>query len=427
VEGVNGGLVLAHAGPGDVPSVLTSERLLTAWTFAPLPAAAALLMAVAYVAGVRRLRARGVRWSPWRTLSFVGGGLGSLVLATQSALATYDTVLISVHMIQHMVLNMAVPIFLALGAPVTLALRTVGPGIRRALLAVLHSRVAGVLTFPVVAGAIFVANPFVLYMTGLYEATLRNPWLHDLNHLHFVAVGALWFWPLLGLDPLPRRAPYGLRMLAVFVTLPFHAFLGVVLMGASPVLGGGWYAELGRTWGPSPAQDQETAGGILWATGDLVGVLVLGVLFAQWVRASEREAAREDRRLDRSRPRRPRRSSVRGRRPRRGNEHRRRTMPGVPDHPEEATMTTAPRSDAPTALPDDGRTVSVLVYSDNRAIRERVVSGLGRRPAPDVPRVRILECATPPAVIGAFDAGQVDVAVLDGEAAPRAAWASAAR
>jgi CheY-like chemotaxis protein len=93
-------------------------------------------------------------------------------------------------------------------------------------------------------------------------------------------------------------------------------------------------------------------------------------------------------------------------------------MPGVPDHPEEATMTTAPRSDAPTALPDDGRTVSVLVYSDNRAIRERVVSGLGRRPAPDVPRVRILECATPPAVIGAFDAGQVDVAVLDGEAAP---------
>jgi putative copper resistance protein D len=221
------------------------------------------------------------------------------VLATQSALATYDTVLISVHMIQHMVLNMAVPIFLALGAPVTLALRTVGPGVRRALLAVLHSRVAGVLTFPVVAGAIFVANPFVLYMTGLYEATLRNPWLHDLNHLHFVAVGALWFWPLLGLDPLPRRAPYGLRMLAVFVTLPFHAFLGVVLMGASPVLGADWYSALGRTWGPAPAQDQETAGGILWATGDLVGVLVLGVLFAQWVRASEREAAREDRRLDR--------------------------------------------------------------------------------------------------------------------------------
>jgi putative copper resistance protein D len=248
---------------------------------------------------VRRLRSRGVRWSPWRTAAFVGGGVGSLLIATQSALATYDTVLIWTHMVQHMVLSMAVPIFLALGAPVTLALRTLPPAPRRTLLAALHSRVAAVLTFPVVAGVVFVANPFVLYLSGLYDATLRNPVLHDLNHLHFVLVGALWFWPLLGLDPLPRRIPYGLRMLAVFVTLPFHAFLGVTLMGSSTPIGGDWYAGLGRTWGPSPLEDQEIAGGLLWASGDLVGLAVFAVLFVQWVRSSEREAAREDRRLDR--------------------------------------------------------------------------------------------------------------------------------
>ena len=127
---------------------------------------------------------------------------------------------------------MIAPVFLALGAPITLALRTLPPGGRGRLLAVLHSRVARVLTFPVVAGVIFVANPFALYLTGWYEATLRNPLLHDLNHLHFVLVGCLWFWPILGLDPMPNRLPYPLRLLAVFATMPFHAFLGVAIMSA---------------------------------------------------------------------------------------------------------------------------------------------------------------------------------------------------
>ena len=296
---MNGLVVLAHAGPGDVPPALTPVRLLTVWTLEPLPLVTVLLAAGLYLAGVRRLARRGVRWSPWRTVAFVGGGLGLLLLVTQSALAAYDTVLIWVHMVQHMVLSMLVPVCLALGAPITLALRTLGPRLRTALLAVLHSRVVAVLTFPLLTGALFVANPFVLYFSGLYEATLRNAWLHDLNHLHFVLVGCLWFWPLLGLDPLPRRWPYGLRVLAVFATLPFHAFLGVVLMGAAQPIGGQWYAELQRGWGPSPLDDLHLAGGILWGSGDLVGVAVLIVLAAQWVRESEREAAREDRRLDR--------------------------------------------------------------------------------------------------------------------------------
>ena len=282
-----------------MPGPLTAERLLTAWTFEPLPAAAAVLAGVLYLLGVRRLRARGVGWSPWRTYAFVGVGLGSMLLATQSALATYDSVLLWVHMVQHMVLSMVVPIFLALGAPLTLALRTVGPGPRRLLLAVLHSRVAALLTFPVVTGLVFVANPFLLYFSPLYEATLRHEWLHDLNHVHFVLVGSLWFWSVLGLDPMPRRVPYGLRLLAVFATLPFHAFLGVAIMGASTVLAQDWYSSLARTWGPTLLDDQRTAGGILWATGDLIGLVVFAILFVQWSRASGREAEREDRRLDR--------------------------------------------------------------------------------------------------------------------------------
>ncbi|MCI0689799.1 MAG: cytochrome c oxidase assembly protein, partial [Sporichthyaceae bacterium] len=188
---------------------------------------------------------------------------------------------------------------LALGAPITLALRTLPRPGRRLLLRVMHSRPARVLTFPAVAGAIFIANPFALYFSGLYEATLRNPVLHDLNHLHFVLVGCLWFWPLLGLDPMPNRVPYPLRMLGAFATLPFHAFLGVAIMSSTTVLAASWYESLNREWGPGLLDDQQVAGGILWVTGDLVGLVVFAVLFAQWARASEREAEREDRRLDR--------------------------------------------------------------------------------------------------------------------------------
>jgi putative copper resistance protein D len=294
-----GATLLAHAGPGHEPAPLTPLRLLTGWQLEPVPALGVLVVAGLYLYGVHRLRARGDAWSPWRTVMFVGLGLGSFVLATQSALAAYDTVLFSVHMVQHMILAMLTPVFLALGAPITLAIRTLPRGGRRLLLAAMHSRVAKVLTFPVVAGVLFVANPFALYLTGWYEATLRSGLLHDLNHLHFVLVGCLWFWPLLGLDPMPGRIPYPLRLIAVFTTMPLHAFLGVAIMNSSTLIAGDWYAELDRSWGPTLQRDQEIGGGILWATGDLVALVVLGVLFIQWARDSAREARREDRRLDR--------------------------------------------------------------------------------------------------------------------------------
>jgi cytochrome c oxidase assembly factor CtaG len=297
--GVDPSILLAHATPGSPIAPLTPARLLSGWSFEPFPLLVVLLLGGLYVTGVRRLRARDISWSRWRTASFVGLGLGSFLLATESALATYDTVLLSVHMVQHMVLSMVTPIFLALGAPVTLALRTLPGRPRGWLLRLLHSRLAKVLTFPPLAGAVFVANPFVLYFSGWYEATLRNGLLHDLNHVHFVLVGCLWFWPLLGVDPMPLRVPYPLRMIAVFATLPFHAFLGLAIMSMTTVIAGDWYAAMGRTWGAGPLADQRTAGGILWAAGDIVGLVVLGALAVQWMRASEREAEREDRRLDR--------------------------------------------------------------------------------------------------------------------------------
>jgi putative copper resistance protein D len=287
--------VVAASGetpPFAVASLVTGAQL-DSWLAVGLLVAAAV-----YLYGTHRLRARGDRWPVGRTVAFLGPGLGTVALVTVSGIGAYDTTLLSVHMAQHMALSMVAPIFLALGAPVTLALRTLPARSRRTLLSVLHSRVAAVLTFPLVAFGLFVANPFALYFTGLYEQTLRHEWLHEFMHAHFIVTGCLFFWPLLGRDPLPGRWPYPARALLMVLSVPFHTVLGLTIMQQKTLVGGDWYPSLGLSWA-DPWADQVTAGGVLWAGGELVSVTMLGVLVVQWIKQSRQEAARIDRQLDR--------------------------------------------------------------------------------------------------------------------------------
>jgi len=278
--------------PFTVSSIFT-EASFNGWIAVMLVVAAGL-----YLYGVHRLHARGDKWPLSRTLLFVGAGLGSIAAVTVSGLAAYDTTLLSVHMVQHMMLSMVAPIFLALGAPITLALRVLRGTPRRRLLAVVHSRVARVLSFPLVAYAIFVANPFVLYFSGLYRLTLENSIAHEAAHAHFILTGCLFFWPLVGLDPLPGRWPYPGRALLMVLSVPFHTVLGLTIMQSTTLLGGDWYPSLGLSW-VDPWSDQKVAGGILWAGGEFVSITMIGVLVMQWVKQSEREARRIDRELDR--------------------------------------------------------------------------------------------------------------------------------
>jgi putative copper resistance protein D len=288
--------VLAHGADGLPPfspaSVVTEAQ--------PASLATVLLIVAAgvYLWGVLKLRGRGDRWPVGRTVVFLLG-LAALALAMVSGIATYDATLLSIHMVQHMILSMAAPILLALGAPVTLALRTASPGPRRVLLTALHSSVAKFFTFPLVTFGLFVASPFVLYFSGLYRVTLEHEWFHQFVHLHFVIVGCLFFWPLIGIDPLPGRMSYPLRALLMFLSTPFHTVLGLTVMQSANLLGGDWYSSLGLGWA-DPFADQQLAGGILWAGGEFVAVGMLGALVFQWMRHADREARRIDRALDRA-------------------------------------------------------------------------------------------------------------------------------
>jgi putative copper resistance protein D len=286
------------AGGEAVPPPFTVSRVLTETRLDSWLTLGLVLAAGLYLYGVYRLRLRGDRWPVVRTVCFLFPGLGGIAAVTVTGLGAYDTALLSVHMIQHMVLSMIAPIFLALGAPVTLALRTLPLRPRKRLLAIVHSRVARVYSFPLVAFAIFVVNPFALYFSGLYEITLRHEWAHELVHAHFIMTGCVFFWPLLGLDPLPGRWPYPARALLMLLSVPFHTVLGLTIMQSTTLLGGDWYPSLHLSWS-DPWNDQVVAGGVLWAGGEFVSVTMLAVLVVQWIKQSEREARRLDRELDR--------------------------------------------------------------------------------------------------------------------------------
>lgn len=286
------------AGPPDL------ARLALGWRFNLLFGTAAIVLAVVYLLGVRRLRQRGDTWATGRAVAWLAGCAGLLV-ATSSGIGRYGPAMFSVHMAQHMILGMLVPILLVLGAPVTLALRAlpaVGrngpPGPREWLLAAVHSPVARWSTSPVVTLPLFVGSYYALYFSGLFPAALPEHWAHQFMNLHFLLVGGLFFWPLVGIDPAPRRLPPAARLGIVFASVPFHAFFGVALMSANSVIGGDYYRGLALPWVPDPLRDQQLGGGLAWASGEVPLLLVVIALLIQWSRQDERSARRDDRRAD---------------------------------------------------------------------------------------------------------------------------------
>jgi cytochrome c oxidase assembly factor CtaG len=298
------GAAWAGPAPGAEVPAPTLRRVLLGWSLDPLPSVLLVAAGVLYLAARRRLVAGGVAWPVQRTACFLGG-LGALALALLSPIEAYDTVLFSVHVAQHMLLTMVAAPLLALGAPITLALRATRGRARRRMVAVLHSPPVRVLGHPLVAWVLFTVSLYGLYFSPLFDLSLRNRLVHDLVHLHFLAAGLLFWWPVVGIDPTRWRLPHIARLLFVFLMVPFHAFLGVAIMNSGRLLAPS-LATFRRSWGPTPLADQQAGGAILWGAGDLVALgAVLGILVA-WASYDQNVVAvREDRRLARERAARP--------------------------------------------------------------------------------------------------------------------------
>jgi cytochrome c oxidase assembly factor CtaG len=275
------------------------------WRFDPLIGTAAIVLALGYLVGAALLRRRGDHWPVGRTIAWTLG-CAALLITTSSGVRAYGSAMFSVHMGEHMALNMFVPVLLVLGAPVTLALRVLptapkgeAPGPREWLVWFVHAPVTRFLSHPVTAFLLFVGSLYLVYFTPLFDTLIRYHWGHEFMSVHFLLTGYLYYWGIIGIDPGPRRLPFLGRLGLLFAVMPFHAFFGIATMTMTSSLGESFYRSVNLPWLQSISDDQHMGGAIAWGSSELPVIIVVIALVAQWARQDRRTGAREDRHSDR--------------------------------------------------------------------------------------------------------------------------------
>jgi putative copper resistance protein D len=265
-----------------------------------------LILAVAlYIKGVMVLTKRGDKWPIGRTISFAIG-ISAVDFATSGGLGLYAHFSFSWHMVAHMTLGMIAPIAIVLGAPITLALRTLPQGrnsqergVRGTFLAVLHSRYSSIIVNPVGALVIFDGSLFLLYFTSLFGKLMNTHAGHLFMNIHFLLAGFLFFHVIIGIDPNPKRPPFLVRIVTLLAAMSIHAFFSVALMSSSTLIDSGYFASLQTPWVGDLLADQNKGGAIGWAMGEIPILIALVATFVMWTRDDAREARRIDRSTER--------------------------------------------------------------------------------------------------------------------------------
>ncbi len=241
---------------------------------------------VVYLAGVYRIRRRQPE-APWpirRTAAFLVGAV-AVVVAIDSVLGVYDDVLFSDHLAQHLVLIMvAAPLF-AMGAPVELARRATSGLAHRLLTKTLRSRTAEVVGHPIFGFLLYALMIPVAHLTSLYNLTLINTPVHEVEHGVFLLIGYMFWRPVVGIEPSRHRLSPGLRLLYLMLALPVDTFTGLALSSATHELFSA-YASIHRTWGPSRLDDLHLGGDFMWIGGDALMVVAMVPVGVQWRRSN---------------------------------------------------------------------------------------------------------------------------------------------
>lgn len=288
-----------------LPPELTPMSYVTEWKFDLAWVLVCVFAFGLYLAGVIRLLRRGDKWPISRTIAWTLGLL-ALFYTTNGALNAYEQYLFSVHMLAHMMLTMLIPLLLVLGAPTTLALRTIEKrtdgswGGREWIMWAVQTPYSRIITHPAVAAVVFAGSLWVFYFTPIARWAASEHLGHQWMIIHFLISGYLFSLAMIGVDPVPYRFPYPLRLVTLFATMASHAFFGVTIMTGDGLMLADWYGAMGRTWGALPLDDQATGGGIAWGIGELPTLALALVVAVQWSRSDTKEQKRKDRAADRS-------------------------------------------------------------------------------------------------------------------------------
>lgn len=258
-----------------------------------------------YLAAIIRLRKQKISWPIARTFSFL---LGILLIgwATSSGISRYAMISFTYHMVQHMMLSMLAPIFLVLGAPITLALRALPAAVEKNernarlwITSLLHSGYAKFITQPLFVLAIFTFSLYGMYFTPIFAILMSSHTGHLFMELHFLLSGTLFTFIVVGVDPAPRRVPHIARLLLVLVAISLHAFFAIAIMQSTSPLGEAWYGQVRPPWITVGLEDTKSGGGIAWAFGEIPSLILMVLVAVQWAKSDAKVAARLDRQADR--------------------------------------------------------------------------------------------------------------------------------
>lgn len=272
-----------------IPEAPPSITAMMAWDPQPLPIlpAAGIVLASLYIWGVARVRASGRLWPWWRTACFVSG-CSALVAVTGLAVEGYGYKLFSAWMFQHLTLSVLIPPLWVLGSPGVLVLRAcshrgAGRLVLVTALAGLRSRWSRVLLHSGFTIPVFLFSYYGVYLTGALDAAGRWWTGHLAFELFFLVTGMLFIVPVLSTGPLPIRQTNLGRFFDIFVEMPLHVFIGVVLMMATtPMIA--LFADPPSAWGVDPLRDQAIAGGLAWSYGEPIALVVVTVFAIRWHR-----------------------------------------------------------------------------------------------------------------------------------------------
>jgi len=278
---------------GPLPPELSLESLLY-WAWPPVVTVAVALVALLWVRATRQV-AREHPGNPYprrRTVSFAAALL-LVLLALQSGIERYDTTLFSMHMVQHLILLLPVPILLLQAGPVTLLLRVASPRWRARILAVLQSRAVGVISHPLVGWTLLVAVMWGTHLSVMFETALENETIHNMEHALYLSTALLFWAPIFSVDPIRHRLRGGSALAYLITQMPQNSFLGVAIMFSSTPLYP-HYVTLQRAWGPTPLEDQQLAGAIMWLVGDALFLAAIFVVLAALAKSEDRPQSRYD-------------------------------------------------------------------------------------------------------------------------------------
>ena len=257
----------------------TLDAALRSWPAAPWLLVALVLTAAVYGRGWLILRRRDPRrWHVGQLVAFLGG-LATLYLALASPIESFASLLLQVHMVQHVLLMMAIPPLLWLGAPLFPLLRGLPEPIRTYWVAPLFRsrtirRFFTRLTHPVIALLLFTNATWLWHWPAAYELAVRSPQWHYVQHFCFLGTGLLFWFPVV--RPYPSRPRWSLWILLPYLFLADvqNTLLSALLTFSSKLLYP-YYAEVPRLGGLSALADQSAAGVIMWVPGSIAFLVPL--------------------------------------------------------------------------------------------------------------------------------------------------------